>query len=184
LFEKVERVARGAYEKAVATVVHRGRGRPRKDGQPKASDVVDTLPSEISGDLPADDPAPAPTGAAPGLQAVSEDTLRRCCRTFHKTLFSAPAVFLHSQAVARKGPADAAEILGRCVPTDAELDDLAEYGAILLKKWNVDTKYAPEAVYGMTLAGVGARFALAFADVRKTPAPVPGPAPKPQPPKP
>jgi len=173
-FESIKRIARGAYEKVVE-VVKPGRGRPRKDGSPKASDTVREIPDDYREEIGDGEdirhPGGAGGGSAVGLQSASTETLKKCIRTVVKSLLSVPSLILHGKAKAKGMDADG--ILAKCMVTEGELNDLSEFGEILLRKYNVDTKYAPEAVCVMVGVGIGARFATAFVDVRKAPEPKP-----------
>lgn len=166
LFENIKRAASGAYQKTVE-IVKRGRGRPRADGSAKANDVVREVPVDFppaGPEMPQSVPGPVPS---PGLPGIGSETLRRCVRTAVKALLSVPNAMLHRKAAEKNLDADG--ILAKAMPSDAELNDLGDFGEILLRKYNVDTKYAPEAVCGVIGLGILARYAVAFSDIRKAP---------------
>jgi hypothetical protein len=123
---------------------------------PKANDMVSENPVEpvpldvVSG--PADDAA----GISPGL-------LRRSVAAVVKGVTGALSGFLYRKSIARGDSVkDAQALRDDLSPTQEELDSLAELTDILMKKYAVSTKYAPEACAVLLLGQIGARYAIAF----------------------
>jgi hypothetical protein len=165
LLGKISDIGKAAYEKTVSIV--RGRGRPRKDGSPKISDTIQEIPNEAEDNMPGPGEAVHSVAASPGsLQNISTPLIRRCLSAILKSILAVPHTILYRKAARKQGPAYAEEFVKKLQPTEDELSDLAEFSAILLKKYNVDTQYAPEVVAGLVVIGIGSRTAAAFVEAR------------------
>jgi hypothetical protein len=167
IFEKIRGHAHKALEKTVE-VVSRGRGRPRKDGSPKANDIVRESEAESPLNVPVAFPADDTVTLSPSL-------VSRCLSGILKGALAVPNARLASKAVEKgKSENDAAKLVAQCCPTEEEISGLSEFAGILLKKYNVDTQYAPEVAACAIAAGIGLRYVAAFqtlnrfSDVKKT----------------
>lgn len=137
----------------------RGRGRPRKDGQPAL------------GDLPLSDAPPGASLAQAAIvsadgKPVDPNIVKRCVSACLKTATGILNKILYKKAVKKTGDVKfAAELCRDCTVTPEELDSFSELAEICLRKHGVGTQYAPEIGLSVIALGIGARYAAAFADL-------------------
>lgn len=155
IVQKIAGAANSAMA-AVGNVVKRGRGRPPKNGMPKKSDVL--LPDGQVAETPGLEPVPADADTA-----VSPALLRRCIGALVKGASGAFSAFIGRKAESQKfSPVEVASLKSDLAITSDELDAISELTDILLKKYNADTKYAPEICLGLTIGQIGLRYGLAL----------------------
>lgn len=132
-----------------------GRGRPRKDGQPKKSDV----PTEFQEKTP---DASAVVVATPPDSAI--DSL------FRKSIVSGAKGILGFLKALVRIKADAAGLdekfvsktLAECQPETEDLENFSESLKIVLEKYNVKSEKAPEISLAINSAKLVAPYALLF----------------------
>lgn len=156
LFEKLRTAAGNVFDRH-GVKFKPGRGRPRKDGAPKASDVPLNAPASA---------LPAAVAAVPAVDSPALDSalVRRCISAVTKGFFGFADKILHGKIIQKTGDAKfAGDVIKDCAITQDELNGLAELSEICLRKYGVGTQYAPEIGLGAIVIGIGARYAVAFA---------------------
>lgn len=159
LFEKISEKAGRLFEKHGVTFKP-GRGRPRKDGSPKASDV----PLESVGASPA---PVAPLVAAPvPAPAIDAGLVRRCVSAVVKALKGFGDSKLFNKAMQATGDAKfARDLVAETTVTEEEISALAELSEICLRKYGVGTEYCPEVGLVAILAGGVIRYTVALKSI-------------------
>jgi hypothetical protein len=153
-----------------------GRGRPKKDGTPKISDV------------------PLDTGAMGGRPFVSmpgpspdldrrKGLIRRCCKVAFKAVVSAVDKIIFSRAVLASGDkVEAQKIVDSVTATDGEAEAVAEVMDILAEMYGWDPKILVLIAGLTTVSGYTGRCAMCVSElnlaiakqrVQKPPAPKP-----------
>ena len=130
-----------------------GRGRPKKDGSPKASDVaLEPVPS----------PAPSPVAVAVAVPDSQTGEL------FRRSVASAiRGVLDFAKGLARKKSRQAGidkefaeKALNECEPEQQVLTDFAESLETVLKKYDVKTDYAPEIALAVSVGRLASPYWL------------------------
>lgn len=149
--EKIRRAGETVLGKF--NITRRGRGRPRKDGSPKASDVVaEILPNSLDKTAPMAAPAANPAYAALFSRAVASAV--RGVLGFAKSLVRKKA----GQAGIDSEFTEKA--LRECDVEPEVQNDFNESLAIVLEKYKANTEYAPEIALAIASARMAAPFAL------------------------
>jgi hypothetical protein len=156
LFEKISEKAGRLFEKHGVTF-KRGRGRPRKDGLPKATDV----PLESFGASPAQ---AAPVVAAPvAAPAFDASIVRRCVSAVVKALKGFGDSKLFNKAFrATNDSKFARDLVAETTVTEEEIAALSELSEICLRKYGVGTEYCPEVGLLAIVAGGVVRYSVAM----------------------
>jgi hypothetical protein len=143
---------------AVGSVITKwkpGRGRPRKDGQPKKSDIVFENSEEIL--PPAENLVPTPVDSpVDSLFRRSIVSGAKGVLGFLKSLvrIKADAAGLEEKFVSKT--------LAECEPEPQDLENFSESLKICLEKWNVKSEHAPEISLAINSAKLVAPYALLF----------------------
>lgn len=180
LFAKISGVAHSALEKAggavnsakstVRKIIHKGRGRPKKDGSPGAGDLVEEIVEPGGLENPENPDQPVPSRLAeifkPGL-------IRRCVAGILKGVLAFPNAYLEAMAV-QKGysPIEAEKLISKAAPQDDELDGLAEFSEIMLREVQIDPKYQkyiPAIAAGSIGLGIVGRYGAIMATLKRKP---------------
>lgn len=142
-----------------------GRGRPTKSGAPKKSDVLISPDGTVT-----------PAAAQPALAATvpladsSPDAaiLHRAiisgCKGFLGGLRDCVGIYGELAGLERKFVSDLCE---RAKPEAELLADFSEALEAVLRKYNVQTQYAPEIALAVAGARLGAPYALILWEIRK-----------------
>ena len=159
LFEKIHQLGSGLYEK-YGTVFKQGRGRPRKDGAPKISDVaVDRPPSAI----PALALGPAPLLTPP----PDEEMAVRCIAGIIKGYISVKDSRLFDLAVqATKQTVWAKNLVSKTTATADEIDNFTRNLVRLLQKWGVNLSWLPEVSVLVDVIKVEMRYRSAISEIQ------------------
>lgn len=156
--QKVRDAAQGIFERHGVTF-KAGRGRPRKDGLPKASDIPLNAPTTA---LPAGVASLSPL-AADAAPAFDSALVRRCVSAVVKAVRGFLDKKLWRKAMdATRDAKFAGELVKETTITQDELDGLSELTEICLRKYGVGSEYAPEIGLIAIAAGVGVRYAVAL----------------------
>jgi hypothetical protein len=159
LFEKISEKAGRLFEKHGVTF-KRGRGRPRKDGLPKATDVP--LDAGSASPAPAAPLVDAPV-AAPGFDS---NLVIRCVKAVVKALKGFGDSKLFNKAMQATGDAKfSRDLVAETTVTEEEISALAELSEICLKKYGVGTEYCPEIGVAAILAGGVIRYTVALKSI-------------------
>lgn len=158
-----ERV-RGAVDRtfeAFGVQYRSGRGRPRKDGAPKVSDVPLNVPPTA---VPLAATA-VPTALTPGHNSA---LVKKCVRSVTKGAagFADKRLFAESQRVGNPDSFSRQLVLETTISGE-ETDAIAEAADLLVQQLALDTKYLPLAAALATVASVGARYSFAFRTIRR-----------------
>lgn len=160
LAKRVLTAAGGVFERH-GVKFRPGRGRPRADGAPKASDV----PLEA---------APAPVAAAPAQTAASFRSpsdagfVKSCCRAAIKGIFSAIDKLIGKKAVeAGYSNSDVEKIVRENSITPEETDGFADLAVVLADYFKIDTKTVAMGGAVVLVGGVAGRYSMTFADLAK-----------------
>jgi hypothetical protein len=132
-----------------------GRGRPRKDGSPKKSDVALEIQEPIS--PPSENLVSTPVNSAvDSLFRRSIVSGAKGVLGFLKSLvrIKADAAGLEEKFVSKT--------LSECEPEPEVLDNFSESLKICLEKWNVKSEHAPEISLAINSARLVAPYALLF----------------------
>ncbi len=166
LFDRLKSIATAATERTVE-VVKRGRGRPRSDGQPKASDVVREAPGTAQGAAVASPGVAVPSPAVPILRP---GVLKRAVTGFVKGLTVFPTLIIDRLA-AKKGysPDEVHHLAQKLGPTDDECESLAEIAEYYSAKAEINPEHMPLVILCLTLGGMVTRFAACVFDLRRMP---------------
>lgn len=159
LFEKIGEKAGRIFEKHGITF-KRGRGRPRKDGLPKATDV----PLETGGASPA---PPAPLASAPvAAPGFDSNLVVRCVKAVVKALKGFGDSKLFNKAVQATGDSKfARDLVAETTVTEEEISALSELSEICLRKYGVGTEYCPEVGLVAIVAGGVIRYTVALRSI-------------------
>lgn len=160
---------------AAGQLFSKGRGRPRKDGQPGKSDIP------LNGPAPA---APVVPGATvqPVISGFDPAMVKKCVSAVFKAASGILNKILFTKAVnASKGDVRFAnELCKSCEITPEEMDSFSDLASICLQKYGVGTEYVPEIGAAVILGGIGVRYYAAFkslqVEVAASPANPDGPA--------
>ena len=178
--QKVNAASAGVFEK-FGQFFKRGRGRPRKDGGPKISDLPVVAPP-LAGPLAGSAPlaaAPAPPDSN-GSRPFDKNLVARCVAAVGKSIAGFFDKKLEAKAIAVTGDREfARQLVRETTVTPEGLQALGEVTDILLKELKVETKHLPLICACAVLAGEGGRYYLAFKSLDARPRPQP----QPQPPK-
>jgi len=178
VFEKIRGVSRGIFEK-YGVQYRSGRGRPRNDGDPKASDVPLNAPASA---LPA---AGAP-GSANGHPSGSSGIVKRCYKSLAKAFSGWADKIIFRKVVELSGDkAYAREVVTEIALTEPEADAFGELIDELASMWGADEKFMALAASLCTVTAVGGRYWVVNRDLDKqlavrraqTSAPIGGPKP-------
>ena len=135
-----------------------GRGRPRADGSPKASDVV----------LGKSAPSPAAASPAPARPADEQGFIRRVVKNCAKAIFSTADKFLKNFALlAGHDEAAAEKIIAANSITDAETDAYGELGLMLADYYKIKTEYFALGGAVVLIGGSVGRYALTALELKK-----------------
>lgn len=143
----------------------KGPGRPRNDGAPGKAD-------EVLSNIPLAGPVPGQAVAAsldPSLdQAFIQDCLQAATEGF--------IGFADSQLkrVASRVSGDknyAAALVQNTTPSKPELERIAKLEALLIKKYQIDTRYLCEFALAFCVIGIGTRYMTAMSELREFAAP-------------
>jgi hypothetical protein len=143
---------------AVGSVVSKwkpGRGRPRKDGQPKKSDIIFENAEEI--------PAADATVVTTPVDSPVDSLFRRSIVSGAKGILG----FLKSLVRIKADAAGLEEkfvskTLAECEPEPQDLENFSESLKICLEKWNVKSEHAPEISLAINSAKLVAPYLLLF----------------------
>lgn len=159
--EKIKRAGSAVFER-FNLPFKKGRGRPRKDGQPGAADVP--LGPVAGDDLPADHTAarPAACPANPPAALPVDNAL------FRRAVVSAVKGILgFAKSLCRKKATQAGidkeftdKVLSDCEPEPEVMADFSESLETVLKKYNVNTEYSPEIALAVSAARLAAPYWL------------------------
>lgn len=159
LFEKISEKAGRLFEKHGVTF-KRGRGRPRKDGLPKATDVP--IESGSASTAPSAPVVAAPV-PAPGFDS---NLVIRCVKAVVKALKGFGDSKLYNKALQATGDGKfARDLVAETTVTEEEIAALAELSEICLKKYGVGTEYCPEIGVCAILAGGVIRYTVALKSI-------------------
>ena len=164
-FEKIVNAGERVFAKF--GIVKPGRGRPRKDGQPKKSDMVQPAISE-----------PLPAGGNAPLQAVNSDITglfeRRCkmfasgCLGLLKGAVSGAKYWTRNQAVeARIDAAFVEKTLAAATPEEKDYEEWREACELCAHQYKWDFEHMPAIHLGAKTIGIFAPFAMLANDFKK-----------------
>ena len=138
-----------------------GRGRPKKDGSPKKSDIP----------LPADS---APVAEAPAPSAAfsrspdDSNFIKKCFRAAFRGLFSALDKIVGGKAKdAGYAQPDIEKVVRENSVTSEELDGFAELGLLLADYYKLDTKTVAAGGAVVLVGGVGGRYWMTISELAK-----------------
>ena len=164
LLEKIRDAASGAFQRASARVKARGRGRPKNCpgcGNAETRCICTTVPGEI---LVGDG-----VGGMDGAQ-INQELVTKAVSSIVKSACSGANQILARKIVEKTGDkAFSVAIIADCSPTEDELDSLGLLADICLRRYGVGSQYMPEIGLGCILAGISARYCLAFKTVGDLP---------------
>lgn len=141
-----------------------GRGRPRKDGQPKSSDVVVTASGEA-----------VPATEKPALAAVAQlDAPTSGQARLHKNIARTGKAVIGGAVDALKWyngndgfkPEFLNPLLDRARPDDELLADWSEDTQALLAKYQINVEHAEEANWLMSSGRIAAGFLMVLREIR------------------
>jgi hypothetical protein len=165
--EKIRHVGRKVFD-AAGIPYRAGRGRPKKDGTPKISDIPLVGPSTTISAAPTvgQPVVPSPTPAHPTAFNPPCDALfRRSVASAVRGLLGAAKAFLRGKATQAGLDRDFTErAMREAEPEEIVLSDFSESLEIVLKKHNVQTENAPEIALAVALG----RMAVPYAQLLKT----------------
>lgn len=152
LGEKIFAAAGGVFDK-FAVPFKRGRGRPRKDGSPKASDVP-------LADVPPGVPPAAPV-VAPVANPAHNELFRRSVASAVRGVLDFAKRLVRSKA--KQAGIDSSfteKALSECDVEPQVMADFNDSLAIVLEKYNARTDYAPEIALAISTARLGTPYVL------------------------
>ena len=156
LVEKVRRASSTVLAKAGITY-RPGRGRPRKDGAPKISDI----PLENPGASAPASPPPSVAVAAPADDTIHDALFARSVKSAVKGLLSfAKGLIKRKASEAGIDAGFTATALRECEPDAEVMADFSESLETVLQKYNVKTEYSPEIALAVSTARLAAPYWL------------------------
>lgn len=165
LFGKIRDSITGVAEKH-GLQFKRGRGRPRKDGQPAA---LDKLVNPATGQSIPAAGAPALTAAVPAPEpTVSQAVFHRSIIGGAKGLLKTLAAYVRN--LAAKAGMESAWISRNMAAAEPDPDALADWSESLktvLEKYNVNTQHAPEIALAINTGRLLAPYAVMIVELRK-----------------
>jgi len=158
LFARLKSAAGKAYDNIA---FKRGRGRPRKDGTPKANDL----------------PVGLPPDSLTGQPTIDTEIVQKSVAAVVKAACGVAGAQLRKKIVKNTGDKEFAnKTVKDCEPSNEEIEALGKLAEICLIKYGVGTEYLPEIGLSCIVLGIGTRYAVAFkAVVEIEQAPPPGP---------
>jgi hypothetical protein len=156
--KKVDAASAGVFAR-FGEYFKRGRGRPRKDGAPKISDVV--LPTPPAGVVS----APAGGGAPSGGPDNTGIIRAACLRVAKATAAFFDRMLGNRALVATNDPQFAAQIVKETTALPEELDAFADLAALAIAEMKLQVKWVPVVAAGTVLAGGVMRYGLAMKGV-------------------
>ena len=139
-----------------------GRGRPKKNGEPKISDV----PLEAGGPSPADAVPPAP--AAEFRSSSDKLTVKAIIAAAVKGVFQAVDKLIRGKAEkAGYAPPDVEKIVSQNAITPQEIDGFAELGLVLADYFKIETEKLAMGGAVVLVAGVSGRYGMTLVQLSR-----------------
>ena len=158
--EKIVGAARGIFEKH-GVKFRPGRGRPKKDGTPKISDMP--LAGASSGA-----PAGAPASAAFVRSDGDKNTVKSIIAAAVKGVFQAIDKVVRGKAEkAGYTPPDVEKIVRENAITPQEIDGFAELGLVLADYFKIETQNLAMGGAVLLVGGVAGRYGLTIAELSR-----------------
>lgn len=158
--EKIVGAARGIFEKH-GVKFRPGRGRPKKDGTPKISDVP------LAG---AETPPAAPAAVARAFARSDSDkiTVKSIISAAVKGVFQAIDKIIRGKAeLAGYAPPDVEKIVRENAITPQEVDGFAELGLVLADYFKIETQNLAMGGAVLLVGGVAGRYGLTIAELSR-----------------
>jgi len=134
-------------------IIRPGRGRPRKDGSPKKSDLVSENPAE--------NPIPLAPLVAPAINPAHDALFARAIGSLVKGFFAFAKNIIRKKAKAAgisESFTDTA--LRECEVEPEVMQDFNDALKICLEKYNVSTQYAPEIALAVAASRMAGPYVL------------------------
>lgn len=139
----------------------KGPGRPRLDGSPGKAD-------EIISKIPAAGPVPGQAVAASLDPSLDQAFIQDCLQAATEGLVAFGDSQLKRVATRVSGDKNyAAALVSNTTPSKPELERIAKLEALLIKKYQIDTKYLCEFALAFCVIGIGTRYMTAMTELRQ-----------------
>lgn len=167
--EKIRGIGERAFSKTIDAVKSgRGRGRPPGTGKNQRAEAARAAENNFV----ESHAAPVEVVNPGGSSIFDGDLIKTCISAIAKGACAFFKSKVTDGAMRKGASADQAERLAnKCDVTGDEIESLGTFAGILLKKYNVDTQYAPEFAFGAIVTGIGLRFMTVMSEIKRLPNP-------------
>ena len=144
-----------------------GRGRPRKDGQPKKSDIVEPLPGEpvqTAGNGPV---APAPVDCAPAGVLRRKIFVAGCVGILKGAVGWCKKWVRKNAAAAKINPDFTEKAITAGQPEEADFKEWGDALEVCAEQYGWDFEHMPAVTLGVKTIGIFAPFAMLAKDFRE-----------------
>jgi len=164
-FEKIISAGERVFQKF--GIVKPGRGRPRKDGQPKKSDLVATDPGQPS--QPFGNPVVAGSPAIPAQldQLRVKAFAAGCCGLLRGAVAFAKKWVRKNAEAAKIDKSFADRTLAECAPSDADFKEWQDAMEVCATQYRWDFEHMPAVSLGVKTVGIFAPFVSLAGEFRK-----------------